>query len=181
MAPHRANPQTNDQLCIAPLRIEDPCAALKRACRALSHFYDLVFSPLGLKASQFLILHAIYERTEIAQWRLADEYGISNDTLSRRLSVLRRQGLVVSRIGTERAGERVFRLTANGVQKVQQGLPYLRRAQDRFLQATGDPGHFQILLHQIDQICMAAQVAEHGRFANTVPAHARAAVAAPTP
>ena len=77
--------------------LQGPCAALRRASRAVTHLYDLVLSPTGLKVTQFIVLRAIAEKGEIAQWRLAEEHGIADETLSRRLATLRKSGLVIRR------------------------------------------------------------------------------------
>ena len=163
------------QLRVFPL--EDPCAALRRASRAISHLYDLVLSPTGLKSTQFIILHAIAERGEVAQWRLADEYGISDDTLSRRLSLLRRKGYIAQRIGCEHPGERLYRLTEAGQQRLEEAIPYWHRADERLRRAVGSSDEWELLLHTAGRICAAAQAAETGRFANTIPLRAKSAVA----
>jgi DNA-binding MarR family transcriptional regulator len=161
--------------CVSPL--EDACAALRRASRAISHLYDLVLAPTGLKATQFIILNAIAQRGEIAQWRLADEYGISDDTLSRRLSLLRKKGLVSQRIGCEHPGERLYRLTTHGIQTVQDALPYWQRAEDRLRKAVGNSDDWELLLRSADRICSAAQLAESARFTNIAPIKVKAAAA----
>jgi len=163
------------QFCVSP--IEDPCAALRRASRAISHLYDLVLAPTGLKATQFIILDAIAQRGEVAQWRLADEYGISDDTLSRRLALLRRKGYISQRIGCEHPGERLYRLTDLGLQRVQETIPYWQRAEDRLRRAIGSSADWNVLLNTADRICAAAQAAETDRFANTVPIRIKAAAA----
>lgn len=163
---------------IEVLSIHDPCVSLRRASRAISHFYDQVLSPTGLKVTQFIILHAIGLRTEVAQWRLSSEYGISNDTLSRRLALLRRNGLIAYRIGNDRPGERLYHLTPDGLTTLRRALPYWERAQVRFLQAIGNSAGWDLLLNNIDQICEFAKLAENGRFTNTLPTQAKAAAAA---
>ncbi len=167
--------QDHRQFCVSPL--EDPCAALRRASRAISHLYDLVLAPTGLKSTQFIILHAIGERGEVAQWRLADEYGISDDTLSRRLSLLRRKGYVSQRIGCEHPGERLYRLTEFGHERLQDAIPYWQRADDRLRRAIGANEDWEQLLRIAHRICDAAQTAETGRYSNTVPIRAKAAAA----
>ncbi len=165
--------QDRRQFCVRPL--EDPCAAFRRASRAISHLYDLVLSPTGLKSTQFIILHAIAERGEVAQWRLADEYGISDDTLSRRLALLRRKGYISQRIGCEHPGERLYRLTELGEQRLEDAIPYWQRADERLRRAMGSGDELEPLLRNADRICHAAQAAETGRFTNTVPIRAKAA------
>ncbi len=159
--------QNVHKVCIP--NIEDPCAALRRASRAISHFYDQVLSPCGLRATQFIVLHAIGLRGEVAQWQLSKEYGISNETLSRRLSVLRRRGLIACRVGCEHPGERLYHLTSNGGDVLQKALPYWQRARERLRRAIGDGTEWDTMLKNIDQLCAFSQLAEHGKFSNILP------------
>jgi hypothetical protein len=52
------------------------------------HLYDLVLSPTGLKANQVAILQFIKQCDEVAQWRLAEEFCLSEAPLSRRLTTM---------------------------------------------------------------------------------------------
>jgi DNA-binding transcriptional ArsR family regulator len=94
--------------------ISDIFIALRRADRALTHLYDLGLAPTGLKATQVAILQAIQQSDEIAQWRLAANFGISDASISRRLSTLRTAGLVAMRISGSHPKERLYQLTARG-------------------------------------------------------------------
>lgn len=161
------------------IRIADPCALLRRASRAVSHLYDLVLSPTGLKATQFILLDAIYRCSEVAQWRLADEYGLADDTLSRRLATLRRAGLVRQRIGNQRPGERLYQLTPEGLEKYEEVRPYWKRAQER-LRLTIDEGEMEQLLQLADSVVKKASAAEFARCSNVIPEDMRAAAAAAT-
>ena len=161
----------SNRLSINPF--SDPCVALRKACRSVTHLYDLVLSPTGLKATQFVILQAIASSGEIAQWRLADEYGVSNDTLSRRLGTLRRAGLITQRIGATRAGERLYRLTAAGAQKFQEALPYWIRAQERFRHAMEHDTNWDAVIANIDHLCTIARNAELAKCSNAKPERAK--------
>lgn len=79
--------------------LSDMFVALRRANRALTHLYDLVLLPTGLKATQVAILQFIKQCGEVAQWRLAEAFCLSEASLSRRLTTLRAAGLVAQRIG----------------------------------------------------------------------------------
>ena len=157
-----------------PLLMSDPCAALRRATRAVTHLYDLVLSPTGLKATQFVLLHAIHQRGEIAQWRLADEHGVGVDTLSRRLAVLRNDGLITFRIGVERPGEKLYRLTALGETRWRESLPAWERAQERLQKVLGIE-QWNLLLKITSQVAAEARRAETARLVNTGPPKAFAA------
>ena len=150
------------------------CAAARRATRALTQFYDLVLSPTGLKVTQFIMLQEIAEAGEIAQWQLAEGYAIATETLSRRLALARRKGLVQARSGTRR-GERIYSLTAFGRECMESALPYWERAQRRVGQVLGDED-VQGVVDYLDRLTRAAQLAEQIRTNNTtepVPHHVR--------
>ena len=159
--------------------LSDPCAALRRATRAVTHLYDLVLSPTGLKATQFVLLQAIYQRGEVAQWRLATEYGLGDDTLSRRLAVLRKTGLIAYRVGQDRPGERLYRLTEAGVCKYHASLPAWQRAQERLHLVMGAE-QWASLLKMAENLVAAARLAETVRFANKTPQKALATAAGQT-
>ncbi len=144
----------------------DVCAALRRASRSVTHLYDLVLLPTGLKATQVVILLAIQQCGELAQWRLADQLGVSGEALSRRLATLRKAGLIVQRIGVERSGERLYQLTANGVRKCEEVTPYWKRAQAR-LRTTIGLEKWEALLDITHDVAEKARSAEHLRCVNS--------------
>jgi DNA-binding MarR family transcriptional regulator len=113
------------------------CAAVRRANRAITQLYDAVLAPTGLKATQFVLLHAIGAHGCVAQWQLADDNAMATETLSRRLSSLRRKHLVELTIG-EHHGEHMYRLTGEGRQALDAALPSWQRAQDRLQQVFAD-------------------------------------------
>lgn len=158
------------------LHLQDPCAALRRASRAVTHLYDLVLSPTGLKSTQFIILRAIAENGEIAQWRLAEQYGIAVETLSRRLATLRKTGLVTHRIGVTRPGERIYKATPLGLQKIEEAVPYFTRAQERLAVVLGEE-NWKAALQMAHQIAVSARSAESVRLSNGNPNKALAAAA----
>ena len=167
---------TRDSHPSAEAELRDPCAALRRASRAVTHLYDLVLSPSGLKITQFIMLRAIAESGEIAQWRLADQYGIAVETLSRRLATLRKSGLVTHRIGVTRPGERLYKVTPLGWQKLKEAIPYVTRAQERLAMVLGEE-NWNAALNLAGQIAVASRNAESARLSNRAPEKALAAAA----
>jgi DNA-binding MarR family transcriptional regulator len=147
------------------------CAAARRTARAVTQLYDLVLSPTGLKATQFIILREIAMAGELAQWQLADGYAIATETLSRRLSMARAKGLLEVRRGANR-GERIYRLTAFGHECLQKATPYWERAQQRLAQALGN-GDLEATVQLLDRITLAAQAASEMRTRNTQAKHAQ--------
>jgi DNA-binding MarR family transcriptional regulator len=145
------------------------CAALRRAARATSQFYDLVLQPSGLKATQFFALKSICEAGEIAQWRFSRQNAIAVETLSRRFAALRKKGLVTARIGGNH-GERIYALTEQGKEALKQAMPYWQRAQKRLRQTLGEP-QLHALLRLCESAVEAAQKAERLPATNAVLPH----------
>lgn len=140
------------------------CSTLRRAARSATQLYDLVLQPMGLKATQFIALRSIDEAGELPQWRFAREQALAVETLSRRLAVLRRRGLVSVRVGGNH-GERLYRVTEEGKQLLARAAPYWERAQRRLAQTLGAP-ELQLLMRLCEDAVAAAREAEQLRAAN---------------
>jgi DNA-binding MarR family transcriptional regulator len=125
----------------------------------------LVLSPSGLKATQFVILQAIAQKGEITQAQLAEQYGLSPETLSRRLATLRRSGLLELQRASARGGGRSYRLTAAGLNQLRIAFPYWRRAQERLRAALG-LSLWEAALANAKQVVAAAYAAERARTTN---------------
>jgi DNA-binding MarR family transcriptional regulator len=130
----------------------------------VTQLYDLVLAPVGIKATQFMTLKAIHEAGEIAQCDYAREYGISIETLSRRLGSLRRKGLIKMRRG-ERHGERLYKVTDSGRELLFRAMPYWERAQYRLRAKLGEE-HWQALFQICESAAKAAKEAEQFRARN---------------
>lgn len=140
------------------------CTALRRAARSATQFYDLVLQPTGLKTTQFIALKNIGDAGELEQWRFAKQQALAVETLSRRLAVLRKRGLVSARIGGNH-GERIYSLTEAGKQALGKALPYWERAQRRLNATLGD-AELRLLLRLCDLTVGAAHDAEQLRATN---------------
>jgi len=119
--------------------IQCACTTIRRASRAITQLYDLVLSPTGLRATQFVILSAIDREGERAQCRLAQEYAVSVETLSRRLAGLRRKRLVHLRDGSPHH-QHVYTLTEMGRRELEKATPHWNRAQARLAVTLGEAG-----------------------------------------
>ncbi len=145
------------------------CANLRRASRAVCHLYDLVLSPLGLKATQFIILNVIFESGEIAHCELARLLAASEETLSRRLASARKAGWVQMRIDARRRC--IYQLTAEGRKIRNSALPYWDRAQTRMRRELGDED-WDFLGEFAERLTQAALRAEAAPARNGAPATA---------
>lgn len=146
------------------IHLPDPCITFRTASRAITHLYDLVLAPTRIKSTQFIILYAISEKTEIAQWELSKTYSISVETLSRRLAALRKSGLVEMRLGPNH-NERLYKLTEAGRMKLLAAVPYWNRAQERFLQVAG-LSNWDVTLKAAEKAVIAAHQAETAKLKN---------------
>jgi DNA-binding MarR family transcriptional regulator len=140
------------------------CAALRGAARSATQLYDLVLRPTGLKATQFIILQTIEEAGEMAQWRFARDHALAPETLSRRLAILRKKGLLSMRAGGNH-GERVYSLTSEGKRALDRATPYWERAQERLRRTLGT-AEIQSLLQLCRSAVTAAKKAELLRASN---------------
>jgi len=146
-------------------KTECTCAAARRAARALTHCYDLVLAPTGSKIPQLICIMEIAEAGEIAQWQLSRDNAVATETLSRRLTLGSKKGLLKVRRGPQR-GERIYSLTPQGQETLQKALPYWMRAQERLAKALGDAS-LEHLIAVLDRLTLSAHTAEQIRTANS--------------
>src|SRR3981081_3084266 len=104
---------------------ELPCAcqSLRRLTRVVSRMYDEELRKAGLEITQFGLLTALAATGETNQKRLAAGLAMDSTTLTRTLSLLRKQGWVRVRHGEDRR-ERLFRLTPAGERQMTAAQPY---------------------------------------------------------
>jgi DNA-binding MarR family transcriptional regulator len=103
----------------------------------MSHFYDEILEPSGLRGTQFSLLVALSLTGEAPVLRLADELGLDRSTMTRNLAPLERDGLVVSAEGPDRR-VRLIQLTEAGRRALATALPLWEKAQRRFIEALGE-------------------------------------------
>lgn len=113
------------------------CASFRRAARALTQEYDQALRPVGLRATQFTVLQALWLTGEIAQGSLGELLALDSTTLTRTLGIMRRQGWVEGRPGKDRR-ERLLRLAARGRAQMERALPAWEGAQARVRHLLGD-------------------------------------------
>ena len=147
------------------------CVNTRRASRAVCHLYDLVLSPTGLKATQFVILQRVAEAGEIAHSQLAKDLGASVETLSRRLASARKKGLVKMLEGKDH--RRLYSLTPKGMAILERAVPYWAAAQFRLQRSMGEQDWQQIMA-MMRRLTIAATRAESIRITN---AHQQSGVA----
>ena len=134
-------------MCTGSDHILSPChcAVLRKASRHVSHAYDVVLSPTGLKTTQFSLLAAIRSNGEeaLTMGELAEIMVMDRSTLGHNLRPLRREGYLVIETGVSDSRSRTVRLTEKGERKLRQVAVLWNEMQARFeaafgLRATGE-------------------------------------------
>jgi DNA-binding MarR family transcriptional regulator len=110
------------------------CAALRKASRRMSQFYDSVLAPSGLKSTQFAMLTEIDRRADAPPTirELSEALVMDQSTIGQNLRPLEREGLVaLVQDAADRRSRRVT-LTKAGRGRLAVGLPLWSAAQARF-------------------------------------------------
>jgi len=140
------------------------CLAVRQAARAVTDLYDLVLSPTGLKATQFILLRAIAEHGGLSQRQLGSELAAAPETISRRLAALKSAGWIeLKRPNNGR--EHAYRLTASGGARMQQAVAHWKRAQQRLKLCLGHRD-WENALTLLEKAVVAAKCAEAARLVN---------------
>lgn len=106
------------------------CYALRQASRAVSRLYDEELRAVGLRTTQFSLLHALRRSGELRQRDLAERTLHDETSLTRSLRPLVEAGWVTARTGDDRR-EKWFRITADGEAKLAEARHAWERAQQR--------------------------------------------------
>ena len=140
------------------------CTLTRRAARSVNQLYDAVLAPIGIRASQFILLQTIADAGQVAQRDLAVALSASTETLSRRLATMRKHGWIELSIGSNQR-ERLYTITAAGREQLTRSLLCWRRAEERLKQQLGDQGWRQMLA-MLDQLAVASEDAVSARSRN---------------
>ena len=110
------------------------CAALRKASRRISQFYDSVLAPCGLKSTQFAMLTEIDRRAGDPPTirELAEALVMDQSTIGQNLRPLQREGLVALVQDEADRRSRRIKLTRTGRVRFAAALPLWSAAQARF-------------------------------------------------
>lgn len=114
------------------------CLAIRQAARHVTQFYDQLFAPIGLRATQFAILSRLRQYGPMPINALAARLVMDRTTLGRNILPLERDGLIeVVRSPTDRRRHEL-RLTDAGRKLQRAGTGRWEEAQRRFNTVFGD-------------------------------------------
>jgi DNA-binding MarR family transcriptional regulator len=108
------------------------CLAIRQAARHVSQFYDQLFAPTGLRATQFAILSRLRRDGPMTINALAAALVMDRTTLGRNILPLQRDGLIVIVASPADRRRRELRLSAAGNEMHRQASERWAVAQTRF-------------------------------------------------
>jgi DNA-binding MarR family transcriptional regulator len=108
------------------------CLAIRQAARHVSQFYDQLFAPTGLRATQFAILSRLRRDGPMTINALAAELVMDRTTLGRNILPLQRDGLIEIAASRADRRRRELSLSAAGADKLRRTTEQWRVAQARF-------------------------------------------------
>jgi DNA-binding MarR family transcriptional regulator len=122
----------------APFFSDCNCLAIRQAARHVTQFYDQLFAPTGLRATQFAILSRLRQFGPMSINALANLLVMDRTTLGRNILPLQRDGLIEVAPGAKDRRRRELRLTEAGVKLHRTGMAHWEEAQSRFNTVFGD-------------------------------------------
>ena len=108
------------------------CLAIRQAARHVTQFYDQLFAPVGLRATQFAILSRLRRNGPMTINALAAALVMDRTTLGRTIVPLQRDGLIEIAASPADRRRRELRLTDSGLSRHRQALDRWSVAQQRF-------------------------------------------------
>jgi DNA-binding MarR family transcriptional regulator len=127
------------------------CLAVRQAARHITQFYDQLFAPIGLRATQFAILSRLRQHGAMPINALAAMLVMDRTTLGRNLLPLQRDGLIEVTPSPSDRRRHELRLTAAGRERQRAAHRYWEEAQRRFNEAFGHDRATALrgLLHEV--------------------------------
>jgi DNA-binding MarR family transcriptional regulator len=108
------------------------CLAIRQAARHVTQFYDQLFAPVGLRATQFAILSRLRRQGPMPINTLAKLLVMDRTTLGRNILPLQRDGLIEIVASAADRRRRELRLTDAGQARHAAALGCWSQAQQRF-------------------------------------------------
>ncbi len=115
------------------------CAALRKASRHMTLFYDAALEPSGLRSTQYALLTEIHRRGDAPPsiGDLAEALVIDQSTIGQNLRPLQRDGLVTLERDEADRRTRLVKLTRAGRLRLADARPLWLAAQEKFEEGFG--------------------------------------------
>ena len=114
------------------------CLAIRQAARHVTQFYDQLFAPIGLRATQYAILSRLRREGPMSINALANLLVMDRTTLGRNILPLQRDGLIEVAPNPKDRRRHELRLTEAGLKLQRAALSHWKEAQQRFNNVFGD-------------------------------------------
>jgi DNA-binding MarR family transcriptional regulator len=114
------------------------CLAIRQAARHVTQFYDQIFAPTGLRATQYAILSRLRRDGPMPINALAALLVMDRTTLGRNILPLQRDGLIEVTPSAADRRRHELRLTDAGLARQKDGVKRWEEAQQRFGTVFGD-------------------------------------------
>lgn len=114
-----------------PVQLPCYCGSLRQASRVVTQLYDQMLKPSGLKITQFGILKLLAACPELTTGGMAEALAMDSTTLTRTLKIILENGWIAVATGADRR-QRCWRISADGLQRLQQAEPLWANAQTEF-------------------------------------------------
>ena len=112
------------------------CHRTRMASRAVTRLYDDILRPVGLRATQLVVLVAVGSGEAVSITSLAKIMGMDRSTLTRNLAPLEREGLI--RVGNEGwRRSRTIEITKKGGARLREASSLWEGAQNALRQKLG--------------------------------------------
>jgi DNA-binding MarR family transcriptional regulator len=134
---------------IAQLSSACICNNLRRAARLVTNYYDKLFEPAGLRASQATVLVVLYRAGVQTINEMAEKLELDRTTLTRNLKPLAHQGLLTIAPGSDQR-TRLVTLTPEGEAALLKVLPLWEQAQSYMVEGIGK-ANTSLLLAQLSE------------------------------
>jgi len=115
------------------------CATVRQVARAVTVLYEEVLADSGLHATQYTALQVLNAAPNLTTTELAEAIGIDQTTATRTLALIRKGGLAVDTVGSDRR-QRRWSLTAKGQTQLRKLRPAWEAAQEVFEKRLGRVG-----------------------------------------
>jgi DNA-binding MarR family transcriptional regulator len=112
------------------------CATVRQVARAVTVLYEEVLADSGLHATQYTALQVLNAAPNLTTTELAEAIGIDQTTATRTLALIRKAGLAVDTVGSDRR-QRRWSLTAKGQTQLRKLRPAWETAQEAFEKRLG--------------------------------------------
>ena len=112
------------------------CATLRQAARAVTTLYEEALGDSGVPATQYSVLQVLEYVPDLTTTELAEAIGIDQTTATRTLALIKKAGLAIDAIGTDRR-QRRWSLTPKGRAELKKLKPRWEAAQEAFERRLG--------------------------------------------